>query len=372
MLMIWWVIWCLVFSSKILIGESVWRTLTRSLHLQMKQADLSHGKQMQKGTWPRKSRNLLWVLGWHVRPRQSFQKRSSSPSIPVLMPHLLWTWVSTSHAMWWLGRSSSQVPRRFSFPVCSQRRPNRFSCTLVEVGFQNQQRSLWFKQKFSVFHIKCFFGIQYIQGLFLWFICQQSRPKIFSAKLRMRQKQLSFVLSLRMHGSLTSIFKRRGPALNLLEVCEAFLFWCFKFNRFDITVVPCEAFLFWCFKFMGLILSLVPFIGPTDILGGAWRTNKQRAMWLDPHDPFPVGAYVGEKGYPWPDLDGSHSWQASFSQERRGTWSFRSCSSELLPVQAQCCDCQNSQVYQCGGLSRLQDAQGKQLLGVGVANLGAT
>lgn len=148
MLMIWWVIWCLVFSSKILIGESVWRTLTRSLHLQMKQADLSHGKQMQKGTWPRKSRNLLWVLGWHVRPRQSFQKRSSSPSIPVLMPHLLWTWVSTSHAMWWLGRSSSQVPRRFSFPVCSQRRPNRFSCTLVEVGFQNQQRSLWFKQKF--------------------------------------------------------------------------------------------------------------------------------------------------------------------------------------------------------------------------------
>lgn len=47
-----------------------------------------------------------------------------------------------------------------------------------------------------------------------------------------------------MHGSLTSIFKRQGPALNLLEVCEVFLFRCFKFNRFDVTVVPRDAFLF--------------------------------------------------------------------------------------------------------------------------------
>ena len=194
MLMIWWVIWCLVFSSKILIGESVWRTLTRSLHLQMKQADLSHGKQMQIGTWPRKSRNLLWVLGWHVRPRQSFQKKSSSPSIPVLMPHLLWTWVSTSHAMWWLGRSSSQVPRRFSFPVCSQRRPNRFSCTLVEVGFQNQQRSLWFKQKFSVFHIKCFFWNSVYPGSLPLIYLSTVKAQDFLSKAANEAKAIEFRL----------------------------------------------------------------------------------------------------------------------------------------------------------------------------------
>ncbi len=45
-----------------------------------------------------------------------------------------------------------------------------------------------------------------------------------------------------MHGSLTSILKGKGTALNLLEACETFLFGCFKFIGLMFSVVSCEVF----------------------------------------------------------------------------------------------------------------------------------